>query len=572
MLQAKKDRPFKPEVWGGIECTINRIAGEYLDQLAISGHYSRRSDIGEIAELGIRTLRYPVLWERQQPDLSEPIDWSWTDRQLYTIRDRGMSPIVGLLHHGSGPSFTSLDDTKFADLFAAYAGQVAARHPWVEYYTPVNEPLTTARFSGLYGIWYPHKKDPLCFLHMLLNQLKGVVLAMRAIRQVNPNAKLIQTEDLTRIHSTPKLAYQADFENERRWLTFDILCGKVDRTHRLWEYLISIGITEPQLTFFIDNPCIPDILGLNYYVTSERWLDENIEKYPPHTHGGNGQTVYADVEAIRIVKRLSLSALLKEVYARYELPVAITEVHLNCTREEQMRWLKYVWTASCEACREGVDIRAITSWALLGAYDWDSLLTKKDLHYESGAYLLKNGQLHLTAVGYFIRSLARKERFTHALLTDPGWWASVGDGGPSDHQEPVARQKLLVFGRTTDRTRLFLEICGNRGIGCKLLSPREKDLFLSGNAGDPYLYKPWGIIQFPEIENEYPSGLTPKLNDLEKLCLRQGIPYMILSGEQLESGAAVNHCLDLFIDQAIGAACSQPYPFGIPNFEELIIE
>ena len=26
------------------------------------------------------------------------------------------------------------------------------RYPWIDAYTPVNEPLTTARFSGLYGI------------------------------------------------------------------------------------------------------------------------------------------------------------------------------------------------------------------------------------------------------------------------------------------------------------------------------------------------------------------------------------------------------------------------------------
>ena len=81
---------------------------------------------------------------------------------------------------------------------------VARRYPWVEDYTPVNEPLTTARFSGLYGHWYPHGRDDRTFARALLNQCRAVVLAMRAIRAVNPAARLVQTEDLGRTYSTPR--------------------------------------------------------------------------------------------------------------------------------------------------------------------------------------------------------------------------------------------------------------------------------------------------------------------------------------------------------------------------------
>ena len=44
-------------------------------------------------------------------------------------------------------------------LLAQHAENVARRYPWLEMFTPVNEPLTTARFSGLYGHWYPHRHD-----------------------------------------------------------------------------------------------------------------------------------------------------------------------------------------------------------------------------------------------------------------------------------------------------------------------------------------------------------------------------------------------------------------------------
>src|SRR5689334_1999480 len=211
------------ELWAGIECTVNRVGNIYFDQLERNGHAARINDLDLIAGLGIRTLRYPVLWERTAPLGLDRADWTWADARLTRLRQLGIKLIVGLLHHGSGPPYTSLIDPAFAAEFAGYARAVAERYECVENYTPVNEPLTTARFSGLYGHWYPHGQDGLVFAQALLAECRATVLAMRAIREINPAARLIQTEDLGKTYSTPQLTYQAEFENERRWLTFDLL-------------------------------------------------------------------------------------------------------------------------------------------------------------------------------------------------------------------------------------------------------------------------------------------------------------------------------------------------------------
>jgi len=245
----------KPEIWGGLECTVNRVNNIYRDQLEATGHYSRPGDIEAIAALGISKLRYPVLWENNLPGIEGIIDWQRTEERLNSIRSNGMEPIAGLLHHGSGPEFTHLLDENFPELLADYALGVARQFPWINYYTPVNEPLTTARFSGLYGFWYPHHKNELSFTKMLLNQLKATILAMQAIRSINPQAQLVQTEDLAKTHSTPLLEYQASFENTRRWLTYDLLCGKLTRTHFFWKYFTEMGIPEIDLQFFLDNRC-----------------------------------------------------------------------------------------------------------------------------------------------------------------------------------------------------------------------------------------------------------------------------------------------------------------------------
>jgi dTDP-4-dehydrorhamnose reductase len=74
------------ELWGGIECTVNRIGDRYIDQIVQTGHQHRLDDLDRFANLGITTLRYPVLWERVVPtDPAQP-DWSWTDERLARLR------------------------------------------------------------------------------------------------------------------------------------------------------------------------------------------------------------------------------------------------------------------------------------------------------------------------------------------------------------------------------------------------------------------------------------------------------------------------------------------------------
>ena len=153
------------ELWAGIECSVVRVGERYVDQVELTGHASRPDDIDRLAELGVRAVRYPVLWERVQPHADREPDWSFSDERLGRLRALGIRPIVGLVHHGSGPSYTSLLDDSFVSGLAAFARLVAERYPWVLDFTPVNEPLTTARFSALYGHWYPHAKDDRCLLY-----------------------------------------------------------------------------------------------------------------------------------------------------------------------------------------------------------------------------------------------------------------------------------------------------------------------------------------------------------------------------------------------------------------------
>ena len=417
------------ELWGGIECSHCRVGDVYSDQLTRSGHWHRPTDLDLLADLGLKTLRYPVLWEHTSPENPDTCDWTWADERLPRLRELGINPIVGLVHHGSGPRYTALHEDSFAAGLAQHAANVARRFPWLTHFTPVNEPLTTARFSTLYGHWYPHTRDDRTFVRALLNQLDATRQAMRAIREIIPHAQLVQTEDLGQVHSTPALRYQADFENQRRWLSFDLLCGRVVPAHPFWGYLRQHGAAEAELQGWLDHPCPPDVLGLNHYLTSERFLDEATHHYWPCHHSDNGRQCYSDVEAVRVgggVEAAGVTSLLLQAWQRYQLPVSITEAHLNCTREEQVRWLHYVWQSAQAAREQGADVRAVTVWSLFGAYDWVSLLTRDVGHYETGVFDVRSGQPRPTLLAKLVRSLARNEPFHHPVLQSLGWWQRPG--------------------------------------------------------------------------------------------------------------------------------------------------
>jgi len=498
-----------------------------------------------------------VLWERTAPQSLSSPDWRWPDQQLAKLRELDITPIVGLVHHGSGPRYASIEHPAFVDGLAAFAGMVARRYPWVEYYTPVNEPVTTARFCGLYGHWFPHGQSSRSFLRLLYHECKGTVLAMQEIRKVRPDAKLVQTEDLGQTYSTPLLAYQAKYENHRRWLSFDLLCGRVTPRHWMWQNLMEEGLKEEELAFFWENPCPPDLLGINHYLTSERYLDERIAQYPPHLAGGNGRHRYVDTEAVRIpdVKLEGAFGLLTQAWERYRIPIAITEVHLGCTREDHMRWFYQVWQSANRLKASGVDLRAVTVWALLGSYDWDSLLVHTRHYYEPGLLDLRSAEPRPTGLSDLVTEINRTGKATHPILEGKGWWQrddrwiKESDFAKhlrgSTHATPVGRP-VLITGATGTLGKAFAKICTGRGIAYRLVSRQEMDVTDPAQIRQVLdQIKPWavintaGYVKAAEAEREPERCYRENHHGAVQLataCRDAGIKYLTFSSDLVFDG------------------------------------
>ena len=183
-------------------------------------------------------------------------------------------------------------------------------------------------------------------------------------------------------------------------------------------------------------------MGVDYYLTSERFLDENVSKYPANTHGTNGRHNYADVEAIRVTHNepFGPSVLFRECWDRYQIPMAVTEVHVHGNPSEQISWFNNIWRECLQLTREGVDIRAVTAWAMFGTYGWSKLLTESPGEYERGVYEVRDGNLVATPYMEFLKELTRNPEASAQHDTD-GWWNS-----PTRFFKSKTRQRVPLSG------------------------------------------------------------------------------------------------------------------------------
>ena len=528
------------KLWGGYECTVNRVDDRWYDQTPRTGHEERIGDLQLFADLGISALRYPALWERISPDTPDKRNFRWTDERLPEIRRLGMEPIVTLCHHGAGPAYTSLLDDSFAPGLAAHAAAVVARYPWIRDWTPVNEPLTTARFSALYGFWHPHTKDEGLFWRALLNEIDATRLAMRAVRRVNPAARLIQTDDLGFCHATPPLQQAADFQNERRWMGWDLLCGTVVPGHPLWDRLVGFGLKD-RLRTIADDPCPPDVIGVNHYLSSERLLDHRIERHGDRSLADRaiGKTdgiPHVDVDAVRNWRDgvLGLPRLLEQAWERYGIPLAVTECHNGATRCDQVRWFVEVWNG-VEALRaRGFDVQAVTAWALLGSHDWNRMLTRFDGHYETGVFDVRGGTPRPTLMAGVLADLAAGRRPTTPVLLTEGRWRREARCPQAAMAEP--QFEMAPGPRPVDAPAPLLIV--DDGGPLALLARRAceaRGLHYVRSNGDSETaiatLHPWGVLDARGRNREVPLFAHWARDRLAQACAALDLPCAVLTGD-----------------------------------------
>jgi dTDP-4-dehydrorhamnose reductase len=234
--------------------------------------------------------------------------------------------------------------------------------------------------------------------------------------------------------------------------------------------------------------------------------------------------------------------------------LAVTEAHMGCTREEQMRWLQEIWSESLAARARGADVRAVTAWALLGSFNWNSLVTQDAGYYEPGAFDVRGPVPRPTAIARLLRGLGNGSHADIDLTAAPGWWrrsasssaAAIAVDASSAAQRPRRRRDVLIVGQGT-LGRAFAAICERRGLAYRLCGRAELDIADDRSIANALgAIKPWAVVnaagyvrvdaaQAEPARCFRENSTGPKL--LAGACARSLLPLVTFSSDLVFDGA-----------------------------------
>jgi dTDP-4-dehydrorhamnose reductase len=205
-------------------------------------------------------------------------------------------------------------------------------------------------------------------------------------------------------------------------------------------------------------------------------------------------------------------------------------------------------------------VQAVTAWALLGTYDWNSLLTRKAGHYEVGAFDVRGPKPRPTALAAELARLGRGEGAPHPATAGPGWWRrdirlefqpvlrTVETPQPRPEWRPAAGpgRPLLIVGGTGTLGQALARACEWRGIAYRLTRRSELELAEDGaierilEACEPWaVVNAAGWVRVDEAEREAAACLAANADGAVRLARAArdaGLPFAGFSSDLVFDG------------------------------------
>lgn len=361
--------------WGvGIECSTLPHLG--VDQFAWTHHDRHwREDLKRAADTGATWLRYAIPWHWIESDRGRH-DWSAADERIDAILEAGLEPMMDVMHFGT-PLWLrqAVGDVEFPEALEDFAGRMAERYrDKIRAWCPLNEPLVCALFGGDLGFWPPHSRKWRGYMPVLSRVAQATIRAIRAIRKAAPEASIVLC-DAAETYQTrhEQLRGEVTLRNLRRFVLMDLITGRVDSRHPLFEWLTGYGFSELDMEWLRTHPQTPDVLGLDYYPHGDWQLDWD---------NGRLRQRRADVPA-------GLRGVARAYYDRYGLPMIVTETSIEGRPINREIWLDQLLDDAAELRASGVPLNGLVWWPLIDHLDWDAAMTHRvgKLH-EVGLYKL----------------------------------------------------------------------------------------------------------------------------------------------------------------------------------------
>jgi len=373
---------FRSVLMGGFESSSHRRAdGRQLDLIAATRHDERALDDYHLLRAhGISTVRDALRWHLIEVAPGR-YDWSSFLPMLRAARSAGVQVIWDLCHYGV-PGGLDIWSSSFLDRFAAFAA-AAARIVQAEgdgdipFYCPVNEISYWAWAGGDHGRMYP--LDFGCGPALKRQLAHAAIVAIEAVRGVDPRARFIQAEPLIHV-ATPPNAPEEDVagaaaHREAQFEACDMIAGRLAP---------ELGGSAAHL----------DIVGVNFYPDNQLFRA--------------GDTIPLGHWLYQPLRRL-----LAEVHARYGRPVLLAET--GAEGENVPGWLRYVSGEVRAARRAGVSVEGLCLYPVMDYPGWSD-----DRHCRCGL-IRSSADWHGRAADQDVADQLAEERlFLHGAAAEAG--------------------------------------------------------------------------------------------------------------------------------------------------------
>ncbi len=355
-------------------------------------------------DLEANWLRLVFPWYKVNPARGK-YNWDWMDRVIDRAAKLGFQIALDPIHFGT-PLWMAdgFGEPDFPEYAGEYFSQVARRYGKIEQiqaFVPHNEPSITALFGGLFGDWPPYKHSQAGYNHLIAEIAKGIVLAQQAVRAEVSDPVFLHIDAVDQAATledkpSEQLLEEISLINERRFLCYDLLSGRVNSSHRLTNWLLQNGLNENQLLWLEANGSDPDIVGIDFYTHSEAWVSQTPDGNFSQDRQSHALPTVQLYEKGYSSSRINaeaprpggLHAILKAYYERYQRPMVVTETDFCGTVAERHAWLDYTLEEIKRSREENLPVIGYTWWGATDHLNWGMALKERNNIHPVGLWSL----------------------------------------------------------------------------------------------------------------------------------------------------------------------------------------
>nr|WP_263323286.1 glycoside hydrolase family 1 protein [Neobacillus sp. Marseille-Q6967] len=358
------------------------VKEDHSDWNVAVDYYNRyKEDNSLFQELGFNAYRTSISWSRIFPSgEGEPNEegLQFYDKVFDDLLSKGIQPVITLYHFDAplalAEKYNGFASRKVVDLFEKYCRTVFTRYKdKVKYWLTFNEQNLFLAQPQLLGVTLRDEKDEALRYQAVHNSFIAHAKAVKALHEIIPDGKMagmITYMTTYPISCKPEDVIAGVKANEL-WNNFCLdVFSKGEYPSYVSSYLAQKGITpifeEGDAELLKENTV--DYLSISYYQSKVAKHTEEeviIPELLPNPHLEANEWGWA-------IDPIGLRVALKDMYARYQLPIFITENGIG-VREEldenntvdddyRIEYLREHIKQMKLAMEEGVEIFGYLTW------------------------------------------------------------------------------------------------------------------------------------------------------------------------------------------------------------------